>query len=83
MIMKDYVTVKNYLQESNMYVVIREDVIFVVELGLFVTVYRGICFLTQEYIPKRTNNILNSALNIVINFYHTHDFNINVCITYR
>ena len=68
------------LLDLNSYVFLSVDVMLGWGIGFFDTEFIRIHFLTQEYVPKRTSNILAKDLNNVMHFYNTHNSNITTCI---
>ena len=63
------------IRELNHKVTLGADVMFVDRIPFFISVSRGIKFITVEYIPRRTKKLLGGALKIV-EFYRARGFQV-------
>ena len=73
-VIADYVEVPRHLEEINKNVIFSATVMFVHGLGFLMTRSRSIKFITQQFVPTRTADILGYAINDVTRFYNSHDF---------
>ena len=70
-----YVQIPASLIEQNRNVTLAADVMFVLGLPFFITLSRGLTFVTVQYVPRRTAPELSNAIKQVITVYKRASFN--------
>ena len=79
-VVSDYVHVPPEIKQLNKRVTLGADVMFVDSVPFFITVSRGIKFITVEYVPRRTKEILGRALETVAQFYRARGFRVDIAL---
>ena len=72
-----YVSIPANLISANKYVTLVADVMFVSGLPFFITMSRGIWFVTVQYVPCRTAPELSNAFKQTLNVYKRAGLSVN------
>ena len=76
----EYCSVPRSIVDKFKYVTLVGDVMFVCGLPFFISMSRGIKFITAQYRPRRTAKLLKNALAETIDLYKRAGFTVQTCL---
>ena len=68
-IQTEYIVVLESLRERIGNMTVSSDVIFLNEIPFVVSVFRGVNFITMEYVRQRLNTVLSNFIEMLFQFY--------------
>ena len=76
----EYCSVPQTIVDKYKYVTLVGDVMFVCGLPFFISMSRGIRFVTAQYRPRRTAKLLKNALKETVDLYKRAGFTVQTCL---